>query len=133
VKLSRRVCVNFFYVTVKLIGLDEVPKTRRKRVSRIKKTRDWTETIHNIQAGNFTAMMVEFSPETLSLGKAVPVRFRRMLAAELKDLGLASQLRLSFRGKSKTGAPILYVLRKQGMQIAPKRRRTDLSRDRAIP
>lgn len=80
--------------------------------------------------------MVEFSPETLNLGKAVPDRFRRMLAAELKELGLASQVRLSFRGKSKSGAPILYVLRKQGMQMAPKRRRlspTDPSRHRAIP
>lgn len=123
-------------MTVKLIGVDEVPKTRRKRISRIKKTRDWAETIENIKAGNFIAIMVEFSPETLSLGKAAPDRFRRMLAAELKDLGLASQLRLSFRGKSNTGAPILYVVRKQGMQIAPKGRRlspTDPSRQGAIP
>ncbi len=108
-------------MTVKLIGLDEVPKTRRKRISPIKKTRDWAETIENIKTGNFVAIKVEFSPETLRLGKSVPDRFRRMLAAELKELGLASRLRLSFRGKSKTGAPILYVVRRIDAQAFIKR------------
>ena len=99
------------YVPVKEIALDQLPKARRKRISPIKKTRDWKETIERIVAGDFEALKVEFAPETLKLGKSAPDRFKRMLAEEIKTLKPGAGIRLTFRGKSTNGAPILYVLR----------------------
>jgi hypothetical protein len=99
------------YVPVKEIALDQLPKARRKRISPIKKTRDWKETIERIVAGDFEALKVEFAPETLKLGKSAPDRFKRMLAEEIKSLKPGAWIRLTFRGKSANGAPILYVLR----------------------
>jgi hypothetical protein len=64
-----------------------------------------------IVAGDFEALKVEFAPETLKLGKSTPDRFKRMLAEEIKTLKPGAGIRLTFRGKSANGAPILYVLR----------------------
>jgi hypothetical protein len=66
--------------------------------------------------------MVEFSPETLKLGKSAPDRFKRMLAAEIKTLPLAAATRLTFRGKSASGAPILYVVRLDKMDPETRNR-----------
>jgi hypothetical protein len=60
---------------------------------------------------DFELLRVDFAPETLSLGSSVPDRFKRMLAAEIKTLGLDSKLRLTFRGVT-TGNPILYIVRR---------------------
>jgi hypothetical protein len=99
------------YMPVKEITLDQLPKARRKRVSPIKQTRDWKEAVDRIISGNFEALKIEFSPETLKLGKSAPDRFRRMLAEEIKALKPGAGIRLSFRGKSANGVPVLYVLR----------------------
>jgi hypothetical protein len=99
------------YVTVKEITLDQLPKARRKRISPIKQTHDWKETVDRIISGNFEALKVEFSPETLKLGKSAPDRFKRMLTEEIRMLKPGTGIRLTFRGKSANGAPILYVLR----------------------
>jgi hypothetical protein len=99
------------YVTVKEITLDQLPKARRKRLSPIKKTRDWKDVVDRIVSGDFEALKVEFSPETLKLGKAAPDRFKRLLAEEIRTLKPGAGIRLTFRGKSANGAPILYVLR----------------------
>ena len=96
---------------VKAISLDELPKARSRKTSPIKKTRDWKETLERIAAMDFELLRVEFSPDTTSLGSSVPDRFKRMLAAEIKTLGLDSKLRLTFRGVT-TGNPILYVVRR---------------------
>ena len=56
--------------------------------------------------------MVEFSAETLKLGKATPGRFGRLLARELKVLGRLD-LKTSYRGKDGAGNPILYDIRKR--------------------
>lgn len=109
-------------MTVKTIRIDDLPKARRKRVSPIKKTRDWNEVIDRIKYSDFEAIQVEFSEETLKLGKSVPDRFRRMLQTEIKAMGLDSFLRVTFRGRSPNGAPVLYVIREQGMEL-PRRRR----------
>jgi hypothetical protein len=99
------------YMTVKEITLDQLPKARRKRISPIKQTRDWKETLERIVSGDFEALKVEFSPETLKLGKSAPDRFKRMMAEEIRKLKPGAGIRLTFRGKSANGAPILYVLR----------------------
>src|SRR2546421_9008880 len=93
--IPKRDEVMIAYVTVKAMSLDELPKARRKRISPIKKTRDWKETLDRIIKGNFEALMVEFSPETLRLGTSAPDRFKRMLAAEIKTLPLAAATRLT--------------------------------------
>ena len=113
------------HVTVKEITLDQLPKARRRRISPIKKTRDWKETMDKIISGDFEALKVEFSSETLKLGKSAPDRFKRMLAEEIKTLKPASSIRLTFRGKSANGAPILYVLRllTTDERLLPKDRR----------
>lgn len=67
--------------------------------------------MERIAAMDFELLRVEFSPDTTSLGSSVPDRFKRMLAAEIKTLGLDSKLRLTFRGVT-TGNPILYVVRR---------------------
>jgi hypothetical protein len=99
------------YVTVKTITVNELPKARRKRISPIKKTRDWEDAIDRITSGDFEALEIDFSPETLKLGSSVPERFKRMLADEITRLGLASALRLTFRGLT-TREPVLYVVRR---------------------
>lgn len=109
------------YVPVTEITLDQLPKARRKRVSPIKKTRDWKETLERVIAGDFEALKIEFSPETLKLGKSTPDRFKRMLAEEIKTLKPGSGIRLTFRGKSPNGVPILYVVRL--LSTLPPRRR----------
>lgn len=98
-------------MVVKAITLDEVPRAKRERVSPIKKTRDWMETIDKIQKDEFEALLVEFSDETLALGKPniTPIRFKRMLIEELARMG-RKDLKVTLRGKSANGAPILYVL-----------------------
>ena len=96
-------------VTVKTLTFDELPKTRRKRISPIKKTRDWKDAVDRITSGDFEVVEIDFSPETLNLGSSVPERFKRMLADEITRLGLASTFRLTFRGIT-TGEPILYVV-----------------------
>ncbi len=96
---------------VKEITLDQLPKARRKRVSPIKQTRDWKEVIDRIVSSDFEALKIEFSPETLKLGKSAPDRFRRMLTEEIKTLKPNAGIRLTFRGKSASGAPVLYVVR----------------------
>jgi hypothetical protein len=110
-------------VTVRTIRLDELPKAKRNRVSPIKRTRDWTETMDRIKSSDFDAVMVEFSSDTLKLGKSVPERFKRMLAVEIKALGLDSHVRLIFRGKSASGAPVLYIIRQQGIELPRPRNR----------
>ena len=93
--------------------MDQYPPGKRTRVSPIKETQDWKETVEKLTAGNWEVLMVEFSPETLELGKATPDRFRRMLAAEIKTMKDVPPVRLTFRGKSrKTGAPVLYIVRR---------------------
>lgn len=99
------------HVPVKAISLDELPKARSRKTSPIKKTRDWKATLERIAAMDFELLRIDFSPETLSLGSSVPDRFKRMLAAEIKTLGLDSKLRLTFRGVT-TGNPILYIVRR---------------------
>jgi hypothetical protein len=99
------------YVTVKEITLDQLPKARRRRLSPIKKTRDWKDVVDRIVSGDFEALKVEFSPETLKLGKSAPDRFKRMLAEEIRTLKPGAGIRLTFRGRSANGAPVLYVLR----------------------
>lgn len=99
------------YVTVKTITVDQLPKARRKRISPIKKTRDWKDAMDRINSGDFEALEIDFSPETLNLGSSVPERFKRMLADEITRLGLASKLRLTFRGLT-TKEPVLYVVRR---------------------
>ena len=96
---------------VKAISLDQLPKARSRKTSPIKKSKDWKATMERIAAMDFEALRVDFSPETLSLGSSVPDRFKRMLAAEIKTLGLDSKLRLTFRGVT-TGNPILYIVRR---------------------
>ena len=98
-------------MTVKAITVDELPKTRRKRVSPIKKTRDWKDVMDRITSGDFEVLEVDFSPALLKLGTSAPIRFKRMLAEEIKRLGIASALHLTFRGIT-TGDPILYVIRR---------------------
>ena len=98
-------------VTVKAITLEEIPRAKRERVSPIKKTRDWIETIEAIRKDDFEALVVEFSEETLKLGKPdiTPIRFKRMLMEELAAMG-RKDLKVTLRGKSGNGAPTLYVL-----------------------
>jgi hypothetical protein len=106
---------------VQSIQINELPKATRNRVSPIKLTKDWRETLERIKAGDFEALRVEFASETLDLGKATPDRFKRLLTAELRRLGryhgmdLYRGTKLTFRGKSATGAPILYVIRRDHM------------------
>jgi hypothetical protein len=96
---------------VQRITRAEVPKATRKRISRIKRTHDWEEAVRQIRGADFEALMIEFAPETLKIGRATPDRFKRLLAAELRSMGLSERFRLSFRGKAESGAPILYVIR----------------------
>ncbi len=106
---------------VQSIDINNLPKATRNRVSPIKLTRDWRETLERIKAGDFEALKIEFARETLDLGKATPDRFKRLLTAELRKLGsyhgmdLYRGTKLTFRGKSATGAPILYVIRRDRM------------------
>lgn len=104
-------------MTVKNVGYDDVPKARRNRRSPIKATADWAEAMDFIRSGNFNVLKVEFSPQTLQLGAAVPDRFKRLLAAEIKVLGLESKIRLISRRKSASGGPTLYVVREQGIEL----------------
>lgn len=97
-------------MSVTKISLGEVPQERAKRVSPIKQTRDWIETLETIRKDEFEALKVEFSPETLALGSVTPDRFRRMLMLELEAMG-RKKLKVMFRGKSANGAPILYITR----------------------
>lgn len=92
------------------ISLDEVPQHRAKRVSPIKQTSDWIETLETIRKDEFEALRIEFSQETLRLGSVTPDRFRRMLLVELQAMG-RKNLKVMFRGKSANGAPILYITR----------------------
>lgn len=107
---------------VQSIRVNDLPKATRNRTSPIKLTRDWREALQRIKAGDFEALRIEFAPETLGLGKATPDRFKRLLTAELKKLGsyhsmdLHRGTKLTFRGKSATGAPILYVIRRDCVQ-----------------
>ncbi|SRR6266704_5987401 len=97
---------------VRLIPLDKLPPQRRKKVSPITLTSEWTETLKKLptlKAGS--AIMVEFSTETLKLGKATPDRFRRLLVRELKALGRID-LKASYRGKDSVGNPVLYVIKR---------------------
>lgn len=110
-------------MTVKSIDFSDLPKARRNRVSPIKRTQDWQEALRRIRSTEFDAIMVEFSPETLKLGKSVPDRFRRLLAAEIKAMGLDSFVRLTFRRDSPDGTPVLYIVRRQGMELPRKRER----------
>src|ERR1700739_2584316 len=97
-------------VTVKSISLSELPKSTRNRKSAIKSSQDWIDTIEAIRADKFEALRIEFSKETLALGKATADRFRRMLRKELERMG-RGDLTVSFRGRSANNAPILYLLR----------------------
>jgi len=96
-------------MVVRAITLEEIPRAKRERVSPIKKTRDWIETIEAISKDDFEALVVEFSNETLELGKVTPVRFKRMLMQELAEMG-RQDLKVTLREKSANGAPVLYVL-----------------------
>lgn len=97
-------------MSVKPIKLNEVPKTQRRRESPIMQTRDWIETMRAIKDGNFEAVRVEFSRETLDLGSATPDRFRRLLLRELDRMG-RKDVNVMFRGENENGDPILYVVR----------------------
>jgi hypothetical protein len=97
-------------MAVTKISLNEVPQERAKRVSPIKQTHDWIETVETIRKDEFEALKVEFSSETLALGSVTPDRFRRMLMLELQAMG-RKNLKVMFRGKSANGAPILYITR----------------------
>lgn len=108
------------HMPVRAISLTELPKATRNRNSPIKQTDEWRETLRRIASSDFEALMVEFSPKTLALGKATPDRFRRLLATQIKSSPLAPVLQLTFRGKSATGAPILYVVRSDKMASSPK-------------
>jgi hypothetical protein len=77
--------------------------------------------MRQIRGADFEALMVEFAPETLKIGKSTPDRFKRLLAAELTAMGLSDKLRLSFRGKSESGVPILYVIRSTDGKAKPSR------------
>jgi hypothetical protein len=68
------------------------------------------ETIAAIRKNRFQVLEVEFSPETLALGKVTALRFKLALQSELKRMG-REDLRIMFRGRSKRGARILYVVR----------------------
>ena len=107
---------------VQKIEINDLPKATRNRVSPIKLTKDWRDALDRIKAGDFDALRIEFARETLDLGKATPDRFKRLLTAELRKLGsyhgmdLYRGTKLTFRGKSDTGAPILYVIRRDRMK-----------------
>jgi hypothetical protein len=96
---------------VREITLDKLPRATRNRVSPIKNTPDWIETVAAIRENRFEVLEVEFSPETMALGKVAPLRFKLMLEAEIKAMG-RGDLKVMFRGWSKTGARILYVVRR---------------------
>ena len=99
------------FMPVQRITRAEIPKATRRRVSRIKRTHDWEETIRQLKMPDCEALKIEFAPETIKIGKSTPDRFKRLLAAELRSMGLSDKFRLAFRGKAENGAPILYVIR----------------------
>jgi hypothetical protein len=102
-------------MSVKLVK--EVPKATRNRVSPIKLTKDWRDALERIKAGDFTALKIDFDPTTLALGKSTADRFRRLLQAELKSIGVRG-VRLTFR-KSEAGVPILFVVRRRARKEEP--------------
>jgi hypothetical protein len=96
---------------VKSIKLNELPKSTRDRTSPIKRTRDWKEAVEWIKRGNFEVLEIEFAPTTLQLGKATPLMFKRLLATELRKMGLADKWRPISRGKTLYVVPVTnYVL-----------------------
>lgn len=98
-------------MSVREITFDELPRATRNRVSPIKRTQDWMDTLAAIQGNRFEVLQVEFSRETLALGKVTPLRFKLMLESELRSMG-RGDLKVMFRGWSKSGARTLYVVRR---------------------
>jgi hypothetical protein len=97
-------------MTVSTLTRDQLPKAKRIRVSPIKLTKDWQDTVSgiaNLEAGR--VLQVELDNETLKLGKSVPERFRRLLQAELAQ-GDRVGLKVIWRGKDERGVPVLYVV-----------------------
>jgi hypothetical protein len=94
---------------VRVIPLTRLPKATRQRRSKITLTPEWEAAISKIPSlrkGN--ALVIEFSPETLKLGRATAQRFKRLLTRELKSTE-AKGLRIFFRGRDADGQPVLYI------------------------
>jgi hypothetical protein len=99
------------FMSVKEITMDQLPRSTRHRVSPIKKTKEWFETMAAIQANRFEALEIELSPETAGLGRVAPLRFRLMLEAEIKEMG-RDDLKVILR-KPQGRYPVLYVVRRE--------------------
>lgn len=99
-------------MVVRLIPVTKVPRGTRRRISKIKLTREWKEALRKLPRVNkANAVAIEFSHATLKLGKTTAQRFKRLLAQELKVRGF-TDLRLRFCGKDTKGQPVLYILKK---------------------
>ena len=96
-------------MSVRIIPLSKLPKATRNKSTKIMLSPEWKDAVSKVQflkKGN--AMAVEFSPETLRLGKTTAQRFKRLFVRELTRMGM-TELRAFFRGKDGRGQPILYI------------------------
>jgi hypothetical protein len=86
-------------MSVRLISLAHVPRLVKKRKSPIKQTPEWKDVCKRIpDLQNGQALAVDFSPQTLALGKVTAERFRRLLAQEIRAQGWKG-VRLFFRAR----------------------------------